>query len=230
VAEGSTKDRFILAYEEQLETAPGSGSYFGRIVLHRMDLVGGVWSSQQSHTFGSATGTLFSRRRPMIDAYRPASLAAGKELVSVAFNKIVPAVGNADVVYEEWAMDPANGVYKVLWPAGIGWDNDPGGIVQYDFRPAPIHGLASSFRRLLCARFLNPPPLGVPPPPLSPRSLLEYRTASDDFFLLDDDGDIGRPATDYLHDPTSPQPDYVVATWEQATIGTADARIRILVR
>ncbi len=88
VAEGSTKDRFILAYEEQIETAPGSGSYFGRIVLHRMDWVGGVWSSQQSHTFGSATGTPLSRRRPMIDAYRASSLAAGKELVSIAFNRI----------------------------------------------------------------------------------------------------------------------------------------------
>lgn len=218
VAEGSTKDRFILAYEEQLETAPGSGSYFGRIALHRVDWIGGTWSSQQSHTFGSATGTLLSRRRPMIDAYRAASLAAGKELVSIAFNRINPTVGDADVVYEEWAMDPVNGAYRVLWPSGIGWDNDPGGVAQYDFR------------RLLCARFLNPPPPPYqPPPPMSPRDMLEYRMATDDYFLLET-GDLGRPAADYQHDASSPEPDYVVVTWEQATAGQADTRLQILAR
>lgn len=229
VAEGSTKDRFILAYEEQLETATSSGSYFGRIMLHRMDLIGGVWSSQQFHSFGTA-GTPLSRRRPMIDAYRAASLAAGKELVSVAFNRINPAIGNCDVVYEEWALDPTNGVYKVLWPSGTGWDNDPGGVIQYDFRPAPVHGLAWNYRRLLCARFLNPPPPPFqPPPPMSPRDMLEYRMATDDYFLLET-GDLGRPAADYQHDATSPEPDYVVVTWEQATAGQADTRIQIMVR
>ncbi len=232
VSEASVSSRFLLAFEEQLQVPPPGTGFYGRIRLHLMDNSTGSWDSLQSHTFGSSSSPA-SRRRALIDSLREASLAAGKDLVTIAFNKIVPNTNNADVVFEEWAFDPNVGVYKVLWPAGTGWDNDPGGVAWYDFRPSPIHGFTSTFRRCITARFLNPappPPPYWPPPPLSPRDMLEYRMATDDYQTLDT-GDLGRAATDYLHDPTHPtQPDYLVVTWEKATPGQSDSRIQVIVR
>lgn len=227
LARGSSSSKFVMAYDEQFLTA--TGSIDGRIRLHLFENQGGIWSSVQSHTFGTANSPL-RRRRPTIASFPEAPSAAGRDVVSIAFNKEGAGQGNADVVYEEWILDPNAGVFKAIWPAGSQFPNDPAGVATYDFRPVPIHGRDSTFRRCAVARFLNPPGQGQPPPPISPRKLLEYFVATNLSFQVTT-GDLGRPAAAYLYDGTHPTaPDYVALSWEQGTVGQTDVRIQLLIR
>jgi hypothetical protein len=227
LARGSSSAKFILAYEEQFQL--GSGAVDGRIRMHLYENQGGVWSSAGSHTFGTANNPLH-RRRPTIASFPEAPSAFGRDVVSIAFNKQGPGLNNADVVYEEWIFDPNDGVFRAPWPAGSQFPNDPGGLVIYDFKPVPIHGREMSFRRCVVSRFLNPPNQGQPPPPISPRNLLEYITYPNQSYTLET-GALGRPAAAYLYDGSHPTaPDYVAITWEQGTVGQPDVRIQLLVR
>lgn len=135
-APGVSNFRFWVAYEEQLSQT-NLNPPDGRIRLKLYErLPSGTWDELAGHTFGSSNN-LYGRRRPNLSAYPQGT--GGQDFVSIAFAKInVP--NDADVIYEHWIHDATNGLYRATTLPGIGFPNNPGGVVVHDKRPIPLLG------------------------------------------------------------------------------------------
>lgn len=229
LARGIDSNQFILAYEEQFNN-PATSSDYGLIRMHRIERSAGTWSSQQSHTFGNAQSTL-ARRRPNLSSYFTSGGTVNN--VTIAFNTHPAGNRNADadVVFSEWILDPNSGVYGVQWNSGVGqpapgWPNDSRDltIVKYDFRPTPLHGASSTFRRCYAETFQ------APAPPTGNCDLIEYDLETNQIGPPLVSAPLARPAAAYLFDSGASEPNYVTLTWEQNLVTPDKWRIFLLVR